>query len=203
MDYKIELEKAQFKLQAKLADFLRTGNTLYDIKSRIKPYLSVGNAQVESTARALDAQADGYLTNFRAMQAEGTTLIDRATKLKARLDATMVSVDGVPPSQNVLGTAFSFLTSNLGETAKLAADLGSIALRMDGLTGKVNDLSEAVDDMSGLASGQGFSARLSSVLSGTGETLQKTVYIAAVGAIIIFLGPYFLSGLTRQRWFKK
>jgi hypothetical protein len=202
MDYKALLEQAQYKLQAKLADFLRLGNVLYDVKARLKPYLSTGNAQTDANAKALDAQADGYLANFRDYQAQGTALIGQATALKAKLDAALVSVDGTPANTSILGSAFSFVTSNLGETAKLAGDLGALTVRMDSLTTKVNDLSEAVDGMEDFAAGRGLSAKLAGVLSGAGETAKNTVYIVAGIAALVFLGPYFFSGLARQKWRK-
>ena len=195
MDYQTQIDRAVLGVQAKLGEFLATGNTLYGYKDRIAPYKSASVKAVYDVANALNYKADGLLSNFKTIQAEAMDTIAKANALKVQMerDPSFKPVGGVAPDMSQLGTwAKSFLNSGIiMKATSTVSSLGSITLKIVKHNRGVSDLGAAINDLDNLAAGKNVSAKLGQVLA---STTQNVVYILAGGLAIYLFGP----GLIRK-----
>jgi hypothetical protein len=192
------VQTAQLQIEARVGQFLTTGQQISDLKTQADGQKSSSNSIVADKAAALSSQASALLTQYGNIKTDATALINDVISLKDK-----ISSDPAKYADSGSGTVYGWrvmdvLSQNKNQVIQATADSASMIKRIDTYTDQVNQLQNDVADLINFAQGKGLSATLASI-GGAYTGIAKTGVAVGVGALAIyFLAPSFLPKIMKS-----
>ncbi|MDE2314538.1 MAG: hypothetical protein KGL04_10255 [Elusimicrobia bacterium] len=196
-DYKALLNNAILAYQAKVGQFLQTGQELNTISQQAQPYAGSSQADVVQRAQAISERAAALLTEFNAIESAAMTAISQANALQARMNSDPTWRAILSADWSTFGFAtLSAAKKMVGQVTGLASQLNALNNRMNAEISNTQSLQNDMDNLNAYAQGNGILAPLSKMVSASGSTVSGL--IGSLGTAVKLLGA--AAGIGVSIW---
>lgn len=189
------LSSTQTKLEAKIGEFLTTGQTLQDIKSRADGQKGSSKPEVKSRAQAISAKANALMNQYTALKSGSLSLVQTLLSLKNQL-ASDPAMNFTSTAQ--MGTRAIELWNNYrSKIGSAISESVQTMARIDSHIKETKQLSNDVESLESYAQGKGWGAAVDSLTGFYGNQVSSVVKIAAIGGLVYLLAPTFLPRMLK------
>lgn len=193
-----QLQKAQYSIEAKLGEFLQSGQIVSDYVARAHAQENATNPDARSRATSLVAKGRALLTNYESVKSEAQVTLAQIGALKTKIETDPAF--SFPDMSNVGTRIIEILDrwkSDIGSTAAVA---GRSALRLNSFLKDVSSYKSQVEDLENFSQGKGFQNMVGKIGGAYMQNiLGPVVKIAAVAGAVYLLAPSLFGRMLRSR----
>ena len=199
-DPKGAMDSAIYGIQNEMGKFLSSGQTILNIKTRARAYISSKNYDVALKAQAVVSKSDSLLANIQTIQSNGGNVLSQASAIRAKMDSDPLWRNILTADWNSLGYESIKVARNMiGQSSGLVGDLAGIVKQMNSHMNQTASLQNDMSALDDLAQGRGIKGTLSQIggLGSIGSGVKEVAIIGVVAVIGIMLLPEIIGGIAR------
>ena len=188
MDYKGNLERANYAVQDKLGKFLSSGQRIVTLRDQAKAFTSSQSSAAKAKAQALVLQGDSLLNGLRGVQTRAMSLLSQAADFRLKMDTDPFWKNIIAsPLDNLGYETLKRAKAVFSEVTTLISSMYAINKEMDAHMRQVDAYASDVGSLSGVAQGKGI-AGIGRVFSGLAE--KQMTYFAVSGVAVALYWVY-------------